>query len=915
MNENIIIKITGEADMQSANSQLQKTIAQNEKLTKEMKRLDAQMKEDMQRYKQLGMSTESLQKGYERTRKATEELIAANERSIKTLEGSISVYNLVDNAQGALRTQIRNIREELSKMEMNGDTTSRAFIKLSVRAAQLEDQMGDTRQQIAILASDTKNLDAAMSLGSGVVGSFNAMTSAMALLGGESEKLQQAFLKVQAATSVLAGIQQMANVINKDSAANVVIKNALMAIEEKMAKKVAAATTAQTASTKLATIAQKALNKAMMSNPALIVISAIAALVAGYIYLRDKTKEATEEQEGFNRELERTEERASRVRSEWQHRARMAEAEGKDWKEVHEIRKQGLKQEYEEHKAQYNRLLGIKRDRQLWGQEWTDEDEQSLQQAYDKYHEYYGLLLDLNRSYLEQEAAERRKAAEAERQEELRRQQEREQQIAQAEKDLQDVRIALMEEGLNKEIAAIELTYQRKIEAIKGNSEAEINLRNALELQKQKEIQAARDKANQEELQKQKDAADALQRLREEMYVQTLSEQDKELRELQLHKNEEMNIIKQAEEQKVIDHEEALKLIAQLDELYAQKQEKIEAKYKGGSNEQDTMAIINYNTKKMQLERKTEDEIWDYRYNAEKAYWEGKLALAEVGSKEYYEIVTALADLEIENMNRVTSKHGENIQNLNDMTNEILSYAGEMASELFGIFSDNIQHQIEQLDEMYTTDAEEAKENANKKYISEKELEDKKNALKRKQAAIDKASAAFNIGLSTAMAIMRIWADVPKVDFGATTIAMTALAASLGAIQLAAVLAKPLPQYAKGRKGGKGEYALVGEKGPEVMYIPAGASIVPNSLIYSPDKWDRFGVPTMAIPPMPQVESFSELAWRGMPFDYERFGKTMRNNMPEQKMIHINIDRSGVTVQSGNDTHTYMNTKYTGTWN
>ena len=247
------------------------------------------------------------------------------------------------------------------------------------------------------------------------------------------------------------------------------------------------------------------------------------------------------------------------------------------------------------------------------------------------------------------------------------------------------------------------------------------------------------------------------------------------------------------------------------------------------------------------------------------------------------------------------------------LTQEILSFAGDLASEIFGAISDHLSSEMEALDEMYTTDAEEAKENANKKYISEKELNDKKIALKRKQAAIDKASALFSIGLNTAMGIMSVWADPTAV--WAMKIALTTMVGALGATQLAIAAAKPLPQYAKGRKGGKGEYAVVGEKGPEVMYIPPGASIVPNNLIYSPDKWGQFGVPTMTIPPIPQVESFSELAWRGMPFDYERFGKTMRNNMPEQKMININIDRSGVTVQSGNDTHTYMNTKYTGTWN
>jgi hypothetical protein len=141
-------------------------------------------------------------------------------------------------------------------------------------------------------------------------------------------------------------------------------------------------------------------------------------------------------------------------------------------------------------------------------------------------------------------------------------------------------------------------------------------------------------------------------------------------------------------------------------------------------------------------------------------------------------------------------------------------------------------------------------------------------------------------------------------------IAGIAMASALGLAQLAIAAAKPLPQYAKGRKSGKGEYALVGEKGPEVMYIPPGASIVPNNLIPYQSKWAAFGVP------IPSVENTSDLrAFAGGEWDYDRLGKAIAENMPKTKAVSVNIDRSGVTVQSGNDTHTYMNIKYTGTWN
>ena len=79
------------------------------------------------------------------------------------------------------------------------------------------------------------------------------------------------------------------------------------------------------------------------------------------------------------------------------------------------------------------------------------------------------------------------------------------------------------------------------------------------------------------------------------------------------------------------------------------------------------------------------------------------------------------------------------------------------------------------------------------------ELAEKKAEETRKQAAREKALSAFQIVLNTAAAIMKIWAEVPKMDFGVSTAALTAVAAATGALQLGAVLSEPLP---KARRGG-----------------------------------------------------------------------------------------------------------------
>lgn len=57
----------------------------------------------------------------------------------------------------------------------------------------------------------------------------------------------------------------------------------------------------------------------------------------------------------------------------------------------------------------------------------------------------------------------------------------------------------------------------------------------------------------------------------------------------------------------------------------------------------------------------------------------------------------------------------------------------------------------------------------------------------------------------------------------APNVALIALTAALGAVQLAAVLAKPIPQYAEGTDDHKGGLAVVGDAGKhELVMFPGG---------------------------------------------------------------------------------------------
>lgn len=833
---NVIIRITGEADLSNAEEQVRSLKDRNKELTDQLKRLQEQERADAKDIEntikdraQLSAKLKENADYYKREAGFINQDIDANKRNIKTLQQSVNQYNALSGAGVKMRQQLMAMREEMTRMAEAGDTTSARFIELADQASTLSDTLGDAQAVITLLASDTKNLDAAMQVGGGLIGTFNAATSAMALLGGESEELQQAFLKVQAAMALLQGVQQVMTVLDKRSAANVVIRTAAIKLLNKVKGQQAATETAtteitttdtaaqttNTIATKMSTaaikakdVAMKILNKTILANPVMWLVAGLAALAAGLMAIVSHSKKAAEAQRNFSGELERTRKINSQLASDSDFAARMAEAEGKGWREVLAIQRESAQKQL----SNADNLIENMHEKQRKAKgKLSDDEKAAMQEALDMQKEANDALLKLNKDYNVQEASERTAAAKQ------------------------------REEDLKAELA-------RRKELL---------------------IQAAEDERT---------ARQVLEHLNSKEYKQ---EQ------------------KKAEEQRKAEYEKAMQ---------EEREEDV--------NVADFQSALDYAAKRMQLEGATEDEIYQYRFNTEMKYWQKKLATAEVGSQEYIDISNKIADMEIENNNRVADSNAQKLQDVIDIAGQALNTLGQMTNEIFGAISDSIQAQIDQLDEMYTTDAEEAKKDASKKYISEKELEEKKAKLKLKQQKLDKANAIFQIGLSTAQAIMSIW-GMPGVPV-ALKIAQTVMASALGATQLAVAAAKPLSQYAKGRKGGQGEYALVGEKGAEIMYVPQGASIIPHNKIDQPEAWGAYGVPQLPIPASaninPTLLDQAVAASQWQPIDYDRLGQAVAKAMPRQRAVNVNVDRHGVTVQSGNDTRTYLNTKYQAQW-
>jgi hypothetical protein len=133
----------------------------------------------------------------------------------------LRVKSETDQATGQfknLKQELKSIEGELNRMATAGQTGTDAFKKLQQRAGQVKDQIGDTKNAIKALSSDTFKLDAFAQGAQGIAGGFAAAQGAMALFGSENKAVEEAIKKTQGAMALLQGVTAITNILQKDSA-------------------------------------------------------------------------------------------------------------------------------------------------------------------------------------------------------------------------------------------------------------------------------------------------------------------------------------------------------------------------------------------------------------------------------------------------------------------------------------------------------------------------------------------------------------------------------------------------------------------------------------------------------------------------------------------------------------------------
>ena len=186
------------------------------------------------------------------------------------------------------------------------------------------------------------------------------------------------------------------------------------------------------------------------------------------------------------------------------------------------------------------------------------------------------------------------------------------------------------------------------------------------------------------------------------------------------------------------------------------------------------------------------------------------------------------------------------IQNSVRLKEEKLRLQRELVGELinFGnqLFENTISYydrEIEKSNEYYDALLENAESGSEQEQMlleekekKEAELQKKKVDLQRKQAIFNKLIQVAEIVAATANAVGKIQLEAAVLRanpltaaLSATALAQIPLVLGTSAVQIATVLATPLPQYKDGRGKGKDEFAIVGDGGRSEVIERKGGKI------------------------------------------------------------------------------------------
>ena len=254
-----------------------------DQLNKESDKLTANLKELQKEQLQLIASGNKVSKAYQDNAKA-QAALKSQISQVNAEQAELNrTFGQTEEKQKTLTGQLRGLKQELALLEEQGKENSDEFNKLLLAAARLEDQIGDTRERVRVLASDTFKFDAAVGATQALASGFEVAQGAAALFGSEGKELQEVIAKTTAVTAIANGVNELANQITGQGP----LKLALYAAGQK----------AVAVATAISTGAISAFRVALAAT-------GIGLFITGVAILVDKLRDAAANQASFNRSLE-----------------------------------------------------------------------------------------------------------------------------------------------------------------------------------------------------------------------------------------------------------------------------------------------------------------------------------------------------------------------------------------------------------------------------------------------------------------------------------------------------------------------------------------------------------------------------------------------------------------------------------
>jgi hypothetical protein len=248
--------------------------------------------------------------------------MAKNVQLTVDIKGGDSVGKAAEKTK-TLKQELRELKNELA----SGSLTGKAFDEATARAGKLSDTIIDVNNRVKALATDGPDvvLKGFGDMATGIVGGFAAAQGAMALFGSENEDLQKTLVKLQGATALLNGLQQVNATLQGDSAAMVALNTAKTKVLTFVQTRYAAAVGTSTGALKLMRIAGAALGIGL-------IVAAVGLLIANFDKIKKvvlgflpdlsvlgdlftKVKNAVMDFVGISSEAERQEETAAKQRA------------------------------------------------------------------------------------------------------------------------------------------------------------------------------------------------------------------------------------------------------------------------------------------------------------------------------------------------------------------------------------------------------------------------------------------------------------------------------------------------------------------------------------------------------------------------------------------------------------------------